>query len=93
MQILLFLAWLKTFKDFPVWNSNTFIALSLFLKENKQEKIIMAHKENTKILNILKHLLEKVTFCITPKGQRLVLIEINITAVIPGINYMALVQN
>lgn len=53
----------------------------------------MAHKENTKILNILKHLLEKVTFCITPKGQRLVLIEINITAVIPEINYMALVQN
>lgn len=93
MQILLFLAWLKTFKDFPVWNSNTFIPLSLFLKENKQEKIIMAHKENTKILNILKHLLEKVTFCITPKGQRLVLIEINITAVIPEINYMALVQN
>lgn len=67
--------------------------LSLFVKENKQEKIIMAHKDNTKILNILKHLLEKVTFCITPKGERLVLIEINITAVIPGINYMALVQN
>lgn len=53
----------------------------------------MAHKDNTKILNILKHLLQKVTFCITPKGERLVLIEINITAVIPGINYMALVQN
>lgn len=53
----------------------------------------MTSKDNIKILNILKHILEKVMFCITPKGERLVLIAISITAVIPGINYMLLVQN
>lgn len=48
----------------------------------------MTGKDNTESI-----FLKMSLFALHPKGERLVLIEISITGVILGVNYIALVQN
>lgn len=54
----------------------------------------MGSEDDAKEKLTFKSTLLKISlFALHPKGERLVLIESSITALIPGINYMALIQN
>lgn len=54
----------------------------------------MGSEDDAKEKLTFKSTLLKISlFALPPKGERLVLIESSITALIPGINYMALIQN
>lgn len=89
--------WLRSALVSSVYNNKaTFFLYNLYFlgKTSIKEAIIMGSEDDAKIKLTFKSTLLKISlFALHPKGERLVLIESSITALIPGINYMSLIQN